>query len=152
MSRILALQARWDHIDRDNRVWRIPAITAKAKTVRSVPLNDSALAILDALETEDDFDFLSVNRKTGRPYTKIHKAWERTRTEAGLPHVRIHNLRLSYASFLVNSRISLFQVQQIFGHRQPHVTQRYSHLSTRTPQEAADTAAVTINRASHNDP
>jgi integrase len=106
---------------------------------------------LDNIDTEEHFDHLFINRKSGKPYTTIPKAWERIRTEAGLPHLRIHDLRHSYASFLVNSGISLFQVQQILGHSQPQVTQRYSHLSTRTLQEEANTAAVIINRASRGD-
>jgi integrase len=95
---------------------------------------------LDNIDTEEHFDHLFINRKSGKPYTTIPKAWE-----------RIRDLRHSYASFLVNSGISLFQVQQILGHSQPQVTQRYSHLSTRTLQEEANTAAVIINRASRGD-
>jgi integrase len=146
-----ALQARWDHIDRDTRVWRIPAVTAKAKKIRAVPLNDSAVEILGTLDTEDDFDHLFINRKTGKPYTTIAKQWERIRAEAGLPNLRIHDLRHSYASFLVNSGVSLFQVQKILGHSQPQVTQRYSHLTTKSLQDAANAAAVIINGASRRE-
>ena len=143
-----ALQARWDMVDRDNRVWRIPSATSKSKKPRSVPLNDAALAVLDALDTKDKFDHLFINRKTKKPYTTIHKVWERIRHEARLPDLRIHDLRHSYASFLVNAGRSLYEVQQILGHSQPQVTQRYSHLSTRTLRDAADTASVAITRAS----
>jgi integrase len=82
-----------------------------------------------------------------KPYTTIHKAWERIRTEAHLPNLRIHDLRHSYASFLVNSGRTLFEVQQILGHSQPQVTQRYSHRSTRTLQDAAEAASDAITRA-----
>jgi integrase len=44
-----ALSAKLEHIDRENRVWRIPAANSKSKRVRSVPLNDSALALIEAL-------------------------------------------------------------------------------------------------------
>lgn len=33
-----------------------------------------------------------------------------------------------YASFLVNSGRTLYEIQQILGHSDPKVTQRYSHL------------------------
>jgi integrase len=107
-------------------------------------LNDAAIQVLDALDTEDNYDYLFVNSKTGKPYTTIHKAWERIRDEAGLPHLRLHDLRHSYASFLVNSGRSLYEVQQALGHSQPQVTQRYAHLSTRTLQEAANSASAFI--------
>ena len=139
-----ALQARWDHIDKANRVWRIPAATSKSKKLRSVPLNDAAIEVLGALDTEDDFDHLFVNPKTKKPYTTIHKVWERIRIQAGLPQLRVHDLRHSYASFLINSGRTLYEVQQILGHSQPQVTQRYSHLSTKTLQEAANAASAVI--------
>jgi len=143
-----ALQARWQPIDRVGRVWRIPSSNSKSKKVHSVPLNDSAIEVLGQLDTEGEFEFLFINRRTGQPYTTIYKVWERIRAEAGLPHLRIHDLRHSYASFLVNSGRTLFEVQQILGHSQPQVTQRYSHLSTKTLQDASAAAAAAITRAS----
>jgi site-specific recombinase XerD len=53
-------------------------------------------------------------------------------------------LRHQYASFLVNSGRTLYEVQQILGHSSPLVTQRYAHLSTKAMQEAADTAGDII--------
>jgi len=73
--------------------------------------------------------------------------WSRLRNLAGLPHVRLHDLRHAYASFLVNSGRSLFEVQSILGHSEPKVTQRYSHLSSKSLQAAADTASVIISGA-----
>ena len=69
------------------------------------------------------------------------------RIEAGLPHLRIHDLRHQYASFLVNSGRTLYEVQQILGHSDPTVTQRYAHLSTRALQDAADSASAIIEGA-----
>ena len=72
------------------------------------------------------------------------KVWSRLRKAAGLPHLRIHDLRHQYASFLVNSGRTLYEVQQILGHSDPSVTQRYAHLSTASLQEAANSASVAI--------
>lgn len=81
------------------------------------------------------------------PYTSIMKVWTRLRNKAGLPHLRIHDLRHSFASFLVNSGRTLFEVQAILGHSQPIVTQRYAHLSTKTLQDASNSASVMIRGA-----
>lgn len=155
-----ALQATWSQIDRQNRVWRIPASTSKSKKVRSVPLNNSALDCLDGLEllsTRDTptksamptkSDYLFVNRLTGKPLTTVHKVWARLRAKAGLPHLRIHDLRHQYASFLVNSGRTLVEIMQILGHSDSKVTLRYSHLSTATLQAAANSASVLIRRSS----
>jgi integrase len=145
-----ALQAKWQDIDRDNRVWRIPARTSKSKRVRSVPLNDSAIEVLAQLDTKGEHLF--VNGNTRKPYTTVHKVWERLRTEADLPHLRIHDLRHQYASFLVNSGRTLYEVQNILGHSDPSVTQRYAHLSSKAMQEAANSASDIINGAMPKSP
>ena len=142
-----ALRATWGQIDRASRVWRIPASNSKSKRVRSVPLNESALEVLAELDTEGEFEHLFVNRQTGKPYGTIMKVWSRLRTKAGLPHVRIHDLRHQYASFLINSGRSLYEVQQILGHSDPSVTQRYAHLTSRSLQEAANCASVAIAKS-----
>ena len=142
-----ALQATWSQIDRERRVWRIPASNSKSKKIRSVPLNDSAIDVLNQLDTEGNFEHLFINKQTGEPYTTIHKVWGRLRGKAGLPHLRIHDLRHQYASFLVNSGRTLYEVQQILGHSDPSVTQRYAHLSTKALQDAANSASVIIRGA-----
>lgn len=144
-----ALKATWAQIDRGARVWRIPASNSKSKRVRSVPLNDSALEVIASLSTEGDHENLFVNRVTGKPYGTIMKVWSRLRLKAGLPHLRIHDLRHQYASFLVNSGRTLYEVQQVLGHSDPSVTQRYAHLSSQSLQEAANTASVAMRGQTH---
>ena len=142
-----ALQATWKYIDVDRRVWRIPATNSKSGKVRAVPLNDAALGILTKQDTEDEFEHVFINRQTGNPYTTIQKVWNRLRKAADLEHVRIHDLRHQYASFLVNSGRTLYEVQQILGHSTSKVTQRYSHLTTATLQNASASASDAINEA-----
>ena len=74
----------------------------------------------------------------------------RLRRSAGLPFLRIHDLRHQYASFLVNSGRTLYEVQQILGHSDPSVTQRYAHLSSKALQDAANSASVAIRGATSN--
>jgi integrase len=142
-----ALSATWANLDKDNRVWVIPALHSKSKKVRSVPLNDVALTVLESLRTEDDYEHLFINPRTGERYYNIHKTWGRLRNEAGLPHLRLHDLRHQYASFLVNSGRTLYEVQQILGHSDPMVTQRYAHLSSKSLQDAAASASNAITNA-----
>jgi len=141
------LSATWNQINRDTRTWKIPALNSKSKKVRSVPLNDSALDIINQLDTEGEFEYLFVNRVTGKPYKNIFKAFNKIRIQAGLPHFRCHDCRHAFASFLVNSGRTLYEVQQILGHSTSKVTERYSHLSSATLQAAANSASVMINAA-----
>ena len=122
-----------------------------------MPLNDSALDVLAQLDTEGQFDYLFVNSRisektgqevgTSKPYTSIMKVWSRLRLKAGLPFLRIHDLRHQYASFLVNAGRTLYEVQQILGHSDPKITQRYAHLSTKSLQDAANSASIMIRGA-----
>ena len=141
------LNSKWMDINLETRTWKIPALNSKSKKVRSVPLNDSAINIINLLDTSGKFEYLFVNPVSGNKYTSIHKAWGKIRKEAGLPHLRIHDLRHQYASFLVNSGRTLYEVQQILGHSTSKVTERYSHLSSATLQAAANSASVMINAA-----
>jgi integrase len=114
-----ALQAKWEHINMERRVWRIPSTNSKSGRVRAVPLNNSAVGVLNQLDTKCTFAHVFINRKTGLPYSTIRKVWNRLRQEAGLKHIRIHDLRHSCASMLVNSGRTLYEVQQILGHSNP---------------------------------
>lgn len=138
-----AMTATWENIDVEHRTWRIPATNSKSKKVRSVPLNDSALRVLSELATDKRSPYVFTNPRTKTRYNNINTTWDQMRKNAGLPELRIHDLRHQYASQLVNSGRSLYEVQQILGHSDPTVTQRYAHLSTTALQEAAKSASLT---------
>lgn len=139
-----ALSAKWEHVDTDKGIWRVPATNSKSKRMRAIPLNDAAMAVINALDTKGEYDHLFINKKRKLPYVNIAKVWEDLRNKAGLPKLRIHDLRHQFASFLVNDGQSLYTVQQILGHSDPSVTQRYAHLSVTALQNAANSASKQI--------
>jgi integrase len=82
-----------------------------------------------------------------RDGTTLHAAGLRVgriRRRAGLPDVRLHDLRHSYASFLVNQGVSLFVVQQLLGHSQSRTTQRHAHLAPKTLLDAAEIVGTVV--------
>ncbi len=140
-----AKNAKWEEIDFSNRMWRIPATNSKSKKVAMVPLNESAVWILEQLHTEGAKGYIFVHERTGKPYTAIEKTWYEIRRLAGLgTEVRIHDLRHTYASLLVTSGRSLYEVQTLLSHSDPKITMRYAHLSAKTLQEAASAASVFV--------
>ena len=68
------------------------------------------------------------------------------RKRVGLPEVRIHDLRHSFASFLVNKGRSLYEVQKLLGHSNAKTTQRYAHLSPGALIEAANIVGDVVGR------
>lgn len=87
------------------------------------------------------------NPKTGKPPVSIFYAWDTMRRKAGIKDVRLHDLRHSYASFLVNQGRSLYEVQRLLGHADSKTTQRYAHLSPGALLDAANVVGGVIARS-----
>lgn len=57
----------------------------------------------------------------------------------GLGHARLHDLRHSAASAMINAGVDLFTVGGVLGHKSATSTQRYAHLATATLAAAVAT-------------
>ncbi len=137
------LESKWSDFDLERRTWRIPK--TKSGKVRHVPLSDHALGVLKAVKAKyghHAFVYAFANEATALPYVSIFYSWDAARTRAGLSHLRIHDLRHSFASFLVNAGRSLYEVQEILGHADIRTTSRYAHLSRERLQEAVDSVPM----------
>ena len=136
------LDAKWEDFDLPRRQWRIPM--CKAGKARHVPISEGLMQLLATISQFDGCPFVVPNPKTLRPYASFFNSWNTVRKRAGLADVRIHDLRHSFASFLVNAGRSLYEVQKILGHTQICTTQRYAHLSQETLLEAANAAVDAV--------
>jgi integrase len=136
------LQAKWDQFHLEQRSWRIPI--SKSGKARRVPINDGLLQLLNNMPKWRGSDYLFVNAKTNKPFRTFFNSWNQARKRAGLPDVRVHDIRHSYASFLINNGRSLYEVQRLLGHSQIKTTQRYAHLSPETLLEASNTASLAL--------
>ncbi|MEA2120071.1 tyrosine-type recombinase/integrase [Halovibrio sp. HP20-50] len=136
------LDARWEDIDRSRKLWRIPK--TKSGKVRHVPLSAGAEQVLETLWASGGWEgeYVFTNPRTGRPFVSIFHGWDTARKRAGLPELRLHDLRHSFASFLVNAGRSLYEVQQLLGHADIRTTARYAHLSRERLFEAVATVPV----------
>jgi site-specific recombinase XerD len=81
------------------------------------------------------------NLKTGRPYQNLYRSWNKARCAAGLRDFRLHDLRHSFASILVNNGVSIYEVQNLLGHASINTTKRYAHLAPETLRKSAQIAA-----------
>lgn len=79
--------------------------------------------------------------KTGQAFTNIFNSWDKARERAGLKDVRMHDLRHSFASALVNNGLSIYDVKELLGHAFITTTQRYAHLSQDRLAQATETVA-----------
>lgn len=133
------LDAQWEHFDLPRRLWRIPI--SKSGKARHVPLSEGVIQLLGQVPRMADCAYVVPNPKSKKPYVSIFCSWNTARKNAGMADLRMHDLRHSFASFLINGgKRSLYEVQSILGHTQIKTTQRYAHLSQTTLLDAADTA------------
>ena len=140
------LNARWDEIDFGRRMLMVPAARSKSKKPRPILLSEAAVAVLRAVPRQDGIPWVFVDPKTQRPPGSIHYVWNAIRRRVGLADVRLHDLRHSYASFLVNAGRSLYEVQRLLGHSDPKITMRYAHLSPGALLEAANVVGDVVGR------
>ena len=80
----------------------------------------------------------------GTRLRSINRTWENVRTAAGLPDVRLHDLRHSFASDALMSGVPLAVVGKMLGHKHDRTTQRYAHLANDVVRQGLETATDRI--------
>jgi integrase len=125
---------RWEHIDWDRRLVRLP--DSKNNEPRTIHLSASAVDVLRKLPLVSPFVIAGMKRDA--PYRNLTLAWGRARKFAGLDDVRLHDLRHSYASIAAGRGVSLYTIGKLLGHRDAASTQRYAHLARDVVQQTND--------------
>ena len=136
------LDAKWEDFQLHQRSWRIPM--TKSGKARYVPLSKAALDVLAQVPRFPGCPYVVPNPDTLKPFVSIYHSWNYARRQAGLTDVRLHDLRHSMASNLVNSGKSLYVVAKVLGHAQERTARRYAHLSNETLLDAVDGAAAVM--------
>ena len=135
LSEILTLE--WGWVQWEGGFARLPDSKTGAKTL---PLPQPALDLLRKISEERgrQSQFVFPGKRNGTYFTGIQKPWQRIRLKAGLPDVRIHDLRHCFASTAVAHGESLYLVGAVLGHRTTSTTQRYAHLAMQPILESAN--------------
>jgi site-specific recombinase XerD len=142
-----ALNAKKADFDLERGSWLIP--NPKGGKARHIPMNSNAVKSVKStlllgtalVYNYEQNPYLFVNPSTGLPFEQIYYSWDTARKKAGLDNLRIHDLRHSFASAMVNSGMTLYDVKEILGHANIKTTQRYAHLSNQRLREAAESVA-----------
>ena len=140
-----ALQLRWSDVQLDSETLRVTAQNSKSKRQRTLPLSMSALTILDEVGTRGIYEFVFINKKTETRYTTIAKPWNRLRTKAEVPTMRIHDMRHAYLTALSELGYSGPQIMALAGHAQFSTTARYLHVGNKVLRDASNAASARLD-------
>ena len=125
------LDAKWTDIDWVQRSWKIS--THKSNKIIHIPLSLGAIDTLMKAKThrlyEENCEYVFLNPHILKPFSSFFFRWDAARMRAGIPELRVHDLRHIFASFLLNAGRSLYEVQELLGHADIKTTSRYAHLS-----------------------
>lgn len=130
------MHAEWSWVSWETEELHVPDRASKTGYKR-IQLPPPAIDELRRLHTmRSQGRWIIEGHVHGRPLANPEKPWQRIRKAAGLPEVRLHDLRHSHASVGIANGLTLPLIGGILGHTQASTTERYAHLDT-DPVKAA---------------
>lgn len=130
----------WSRIDLDDRVihlWR-----PKVQNEGILYMTDRAFAVLARRAKAAKGRYVFENR-SGGPRGYVSQSIRKALRKAGLSDCRIHTLRHTHASRLIQNGMSVYEVREVLGHTDIKTTMRYAHLESR---QVTSKARDVINR------
>jgi len=116
----------WDQIDLARRTACIPGDKAKNGEDIHVSLSEFAAGILQRqLGKHDELVFT----RAGQPISQVNtKSWRDAVVRAGIHNFRWHDLRHTWASWLVQNGTPLYDLQEMGAWKSSDMVRRYAHL------------------------
>ena len=144
------LNLRWSQVDFENG-WLLDVESKTGK--KNVVLAAPALKVLAGVPRVAGNPYVIVGEakdkdgKKTKPRSDLKRPWQRITAHAGLPGLRLHDLRHSFASMGAASGMGLPIVGKLLGHASSCTTARYAHLADDPLRRASDSIAGSISAA-----
>lgn len=148
LGEILSLD--WQRVNLERRlivVANSAGFSTKSGKCRIVPMNNAVLEILTRSEITRDFCDAVFHLKGIRlkhSYAQ-HKFKEYVRQAKLNDDLRFHSLRHTFATWLVQGGVNIYEVQKLLGHSDVRTTEIYSHLTASELQGAVDKISALMN-------
>lgn len=131
MRRGEILRLRWEDVDfKRSRLQVVSREDGHTKNYesRTVPMNRVVSDLLrkHPRRLDSPFVFCNIN---GDPFADVDTSFATALRRSGVPHFRFHDLRHTFASWLVMGGVDLRTVQELLGHKDIRMTMRYAHLA-----------------------
>ena len=102
---------------------------------RTITIDDKTLSLLD-LDSAEPFIF---GGRKSMSISSVQRQFTKATKDAGLPPIRIHDLRHSHATVLINHGANIVAISRRLGHSTINQTLRtYSHLMQKSDDEMMD--------------
>lgn len=138
---------RWDELRPDGHIVLDEKRTKNGKS-RLVVVNRTARTVLAQCRTAADYVFLYEGHPIGR---MNNHGWRTARVAAGLPTLRVHDLRHTFGMRLRALDVSQEDRADLLGHHQGHITTHYSRAEVagllRCVELLNEAPALTVVRA-----
>lgn len=112
-----------------------------------IPLGPPALAVISQQERHEGTDWVFPAESGDGAFQGTEKVWRRIREAAGMPDLRIHDLRHSFASMGLLAGDNLAVIGKLLGHGDVKTTARYAHLADDALRHAAARISSSIEAA-----
>ena len=116
----------WDMVDLTHGFIRLTQ--TKNGKARALPFNETLWSLFSGLRTRHDVPWVFHDAE-GRRHTDTRYPFEGACEAAGLTDFHFHDLRHTFASWLIMRGVPLATVSNLLGHASPTMTLRYAHLS-----------------------
>ena len=135
-----ARHLKWDYVDLNNRVIRLPKEATKEKRPKTLFITPYIEGVLKNIRRMEGNPYVIVSeRNDGKPIADVKKPWDRIKKAAGITtELHLHDLRHSHASMANALGYSLPMIGALLGHTQAQTTLRYAHLATDHLRQAAE--------------
>ena len=132
------LNLKWEDVDFSTRLLHLEQ--TKSGEWQTVPINEEARQVLvqrmhlrDEVCPQTPWVFFhltpALNTKVGDRVKSVRKAFSTACRRAGIENFHIHDLRHTFASWLVMNGTPLFEVSKLLRHASIQMTERYAHLA-----------------------
>ncbi len=123
----------WSDLDLERRLVHVhstPTFRSKWGKQRLIPLNDWIVQEFSSKQRPegDDYLFTSEGNKVDESYL-THKFTDYVRATGLKRKLHFHSLRHTFATWLVQDGVSIYEIQKLLGHSSIEMTQIYSHLA-----------------------
>jgi integrase len=127
------IHLKWDNIDIERQVIRVEnsvGFTTKSGRGRTIPLNKLLLDLLISIRPQQAQSSFVFSRRGYRysPGFISHRFKLYIRALGLNEALHFHSLRHTFASWLVQEGVSLYEIQKLLGHSDLKVTEVYSHV------------------------